>query len=61
MEGASNVVFAGEDVRPCDSWSDSDQVEYAYASNKTASIGRSGVDASSNVFRVVNPPGLWLR
>jgi hypothetical protein len=29
-----------------------------HASNNTASIGRSGVDASSRVFRVVNPPGL---
>jgi hypothetical protein len=31
-----------------------------HASNSTASIGRSGVDASSSVFRVANPPGFLV-
>ena len=33
-------------------------VAVTHASNKQAWIGRSGVDASSNVLSVTSPPGL---
>ena len=31
-----------------------------HASNRQASMGNSGVDASRRVFRVVKPPGLEI-
>lgn len=56
MEGASDIVFA--DIDLVMSRVDGNST---YASNSTASIGLSGVDASSNVFKVVSPPGFLLR
>jgi hypothetical protein len=56
VESTSDLVFAVAVLAFCPC---SETGLDTYASNSTASIGRSGVDALSSVFNVASPPGLF--